>query len=391
MDALFPTPQPPHFSYWEITSQFRDVDLCIIGSGIVGLSTAFYCQLMRPSLRILVLERGSLPAGASTKNAGFACIGSASELLADFRIQSEEEVMERVRRRFEGLQQLRHIFGDKELGYEACGGFELFAEEQEDLFEQCRSFMDRYNPMLKKFTGLESTFVVDDQRVGQFGFRGVTHMVHNRAEGSVRTDLMMNALLARTRMWGVSVINGLNVVSVSEDLHGVSIVLGNGHVIRAGMAHVATNGFAKELLKDEDVQPARAQVLVTTPIDGLKVQGTFHLEEGYYYFRNVDNRILLGGGRNLDLEGETTSETGITAQIQLRLENLLTDVILPGVDFSIAHRWSGVMGVGTSKDTLLKRISPHLTCGVRLGGMGVALGTLIGKESAEMILGAKAL
>ena len=28
----------------------------------------------------------------------------------------------------------------------------------------------------------------------------------------------------------------------------------------------------------------------------LKIKGSFHYEKGYYYFRNIDNRILLGGG-----------------------------------------------------------------------------------------------
>jgi hypothetical protein len=35
------------------------------------------------------------------------------------------------------------------------------------------------------------------------------------------------------------------------------------------------------------VKPARAQVLITEPIDNLDVRGTFHLDCGYYYFRNI--------------------------------------------------------------------------------------------------------
>lgn len=387
MDALFPTPQPPHFSYWEIMSHFRDIDLCIIGSGIVGLTSAIYCKEREPSLQIVVLERGAFPSGASTKNAGFACFGSVSELLADLRNQSEELVFERVQRRFTGLQLLRQMLGDAAMGYDTCGGSELFTAAQEDLYERCLAFIERYGPVLKGITGMSDTYVIDDKRIDTCGFMGVRHMIHNQAEGSVRTELMMDALLAKTRKLGITIINGLDVAAVTEELEGVSIALGNGHVIRSSMAHIATNGFAQELLKDADVMPARAQVLITTPIEKLKVRGNFHMDEGYYYFRDVDDRILLGGGRNIDLVGETTSETGITERIQQKLETLLREIILPDSGYKVAHRWSGVMGVGQTKDTLLKRVSPRVTCGVRMGGMGVALGTLIGKESAQLILG----
>jgi glycine/D-amino acid oxidase-like deaminating enzyme len=99
----------------------------------------------------------------------------------------------------------------------------------------------------------------------------------------------------------------------------------------------------------------------------------------------IDNRILLGGGRNLDFEGETTTELGQTELIQNRLEELLKEVILPNSDFKIAHRWSGIMGLGSSKRPVVEQLSENVYCGVRLGGMGVAIGSLIGQELAELV------
>lgn len=147
---------------------------------------------------------------------------------------------------------------------------------------------------------------------------------------------------------------------------------------------IATNGFANQFVKEE-VKPARAQVLITKPIDNLVIKGTFHLDEGYYYFRNVGNRILFGGGRNLDFEGETTTELGQTKIIQNQLEQLLKDVLLPRQNFEIEHRWSGIMGVGNHKNPIVKTLSENVFCGVRLGGMGVAIGSLVGKELADLL------
>ena len=105
----------------------------------------------------------------------------------------------------------------------------------------------------------------------------------------------------------------------------------------------------------------------------------------YYYIRNFEDRILIGGGRNLDFEGETTTEFNQTEKIQNRLEQLLKEVILPNHDFQIAHRWSGIMGMGSSKNPIVSQLSENVYCGVRLGGMGVAIGSLIGQELAELV------
>ena len=146
---------------------------------------------------------------------------------------------------------------------------------------------------------------------------------------------------------------------------------------------IATNGFASQLNIPE-VKPARAQVLITKPIKNLHIQGTFHLDQGYYYFRNIDNRILFGGGRNLDFKTEETTEFAQTKLIQNKLETLLKTTILPDTNFEIDHRWSGIMGVGKQKKAIVKQLSNKVFCGVRLGGMGVAIGSLIGKELAEL-------
>jgi hypothetical protein len=147
---------------------------------------------------------------------------------------------------------------------------------------------------------------------------------------------------------------------------------------------VATNAFASQLLDLKDVVPGRAQVLVTKPIKNLKIKGSFHVDRGYYYFRNIDQRILLGGGRNLNPLREQTFENGLTSDIQTSLETLLRDLILPDQAFEIDRRWSGIMGLGSEKMPILKEVQNRVIAAVRMGGMGVAIGTIVGENAAKM-------
>ena len=148
---------------------------------------------------------------------------------------------------------------------------------------------------------------------------------------------------------------------------------------------VATNGFYKTLIDHGDVIPARNQVIITKPLQNNPIEGTFHYDKGYFYFRNIDNRILLGGGRNLAEKEEETSEFGTTKIIQNALSELLKNVILPKQKFEIESTWSGILGVGQTKKPIVRSISKNISVAVRLGGMGVAIGSLVGEEGAELI------
>lgn len=373
-------------SFWERESVFSQIDVCIIGGGIVGLSAAIAICEQSPGLKIVVIERGFLPYGASTRNAGFACFGSMTELLSDLKHENENEVFERVKMRWQGLQRLRTLLGDDAIVYEPLGGYELFTQNDHPSFSKCMDQMAQINQMMHEITGHRSTYVQADEEISGFGFHGIQHLIKNTCEGQIDTGKMMLALEKKALDSGVRIINGLEVISVLDNGSSCEIKTSAGFTFITGICLVANNGFARELLPELAVDPARAQVLITQPIADLKVKGSFHYDEGYYYFRNVGNRILFGGGRNLDFETENTTTFGLTERIQNRLEELLRDVILPGQSFEIDTRWSGIMGVGTSKSTILKSLSSNLFCAVRMGGMGVAIGSLIGEKAARMVL-----
>jgi len=194
---------------------------------------------------------------------------------------------------------------------------------------------------------------------------------------------MMQELLKQVHQQNILLLNNQTVTTYTETNSGVEIQL-KDLVFTTKKLIFTTNGFAQTLVNNA-VLPARAQVLITKPIKNLDIKGTFHLDKGYYYFRNFEDRILLGGGRNLDFEGETTTEIAITELIQQKLEQLLAEVILPNQSFEIDHRWSGIMGVGTTKKPIVQQLSNHVFCGVRMGGMGVAIGSLVGKQVADLV------
>ena len=367
-----------NYSYWEYKEWFSNNDFVVVGSGIVGLNCAIQLKTRFPKANILILEKGLLPQGASTKNAGFACFGSVSELLSDLKTHSEQEVFDLVKKRWDGLLLLRQTLSDAAISYQHHYGYELFYDQ--DFYDQCYSKINYLNDLLKPLFG-ESVFSTAENT---FSFQKIVpKYLVNQFEGQIDTGKMMAELLKKAQSLGIKILNNIEVKSYSEDQEKVEIETNQG-IIKASKLFFATNGFSKQFFT-EDVKPARAQVLVTKPIENLHIKGTFHLDEGYYYFRNIDDRILFGGGRNLDFQTEETTEFGQTEIVQNKLEEILKTTILPETKFEIDQRWSGIMGVGNQKKAIVKQVSNNLFCGIRLGGMGVAIGSQVGKDLADLV------
>lgn len=371
-------------SYWEQESFLKDIDIAVIGSGIVGLNAAIHLKNTNPRLQVAIFERGMLPTGASTRNAGFACFGSMTELLEDARNMGEDKMLAVVEKRLRGLQALRSLVGDDRLDFQMMGGYEMFTDDDEDTYLHCVEQMEYLNQKIGTITSYQDVYKRVDDSINRFGFKGVQHLIINQREGQVHTGKMMKALLDIAVEKGVRIFNGMEITALEDSNQGVEIETTYGWTIRVPRVLVAVNGFAKRLLPDLPVVPARNQVLITKPIPGLKVEGCFHYDRGYYYFRNIDGRILLGGGRNLAHTEEQTDEFGPNELIRSSLVQLLRRVICPGHDIEVDAWWTGILGTGPVKYPIVEKVSENVAVAVRLSGMGVAIGTLIGQEGAEL-------
>jgi len=370
-------------SFWEKES-FLQYDLIVIGGGIVGLSTAISFKEKSPKSTVLILESGIFPSGASTKNAGFACYGSAAEIWNDIGELGEAKAMEVVSLRVNGLRKLRHRLGDAAIGYEEYGGGEIFLKHEEfDI-----GVLDQLNKSLRSFFG-KQVFYSDPERVKTLGFQrsAIRDFVTNTVEGQIHTGLMMKNLMALARQHGIEILTGCKA-GIPDQINGQWTVPIENSMIAFSAERVAicTNAFASIMFPDLDIKPGRGQVLITKPIHNLKFKGIFHFDQGYYYFRNVSNRILFGGGRNLDFEGERTHEIATTASIQGRLLFYLKTLILPeNTTVEIEHTWAGIMAFGNEKVPIIRNLGNGLVIGVRMNGMGIAIGSEIGEQLAEFL------
>jgi glycine/D-amino acid oxidase-like deaminating enzyme len=181
----------------------------------------------------------------------------------------------------------------------------------------------------------------------------------------------------------IEIFNGFELESFSTSADGIYLS-GKQWDSTCDNLLFATNAFSQKFIPQKNITPARNAVLLTAPLEKLSLNAGYHLERGYYYFRSIHNRILIGGGRHLFRDQEETTEFGVRNEIRAHLLDILKTHILPDQAFDIEMEWSGILGTGPTKEVIVTLLQPNVAAGVRLGGMGVAIGTLVGQELADL-------
>jgi len=358
------------FSFWEREEWLKPPDLLVIGAGIVGASAALFYKQKHPDHDVIVVDKGFAPEGASTRNAGFACVGSVSEHLADLEIAGEETVMNRIERRWNGLQRLKSTMGEEAIGYESVGGHEIFTDS--DLFEKCKAKVEWFNQKLNEKIGEPDVYSIKE-------FEGYP-AIFNRLEGAINSGLLMRSLHQKLAEAGVRVLWNSKVKSVGSN----RVEFEEDVVLTSKKIVCAVNGFSAKLL-NLPVKPARGFIFVTQPIRDLKWKGTFHHDRGYVYFRNVGDRLLLGGARNLAKDEETTDQFGVNPRIKEYLYGFANDVLKLPSDWETDIEWSGIMGMTENKEPVIEEIKKNLFVAAGLSGMGIAVGMEVASQAVTII------
>ncbi len=372
------------FSYWE-QQGFGQADWVVIGAGFVGLQSARKIKEAYPKQRVMVLDSHAIGNAASLRNAGFACFGSAGEMLDEIGRTSLAEALQLYENRYLGIQILRERYGSTAIGYEPCGGMEVFLPEKPDEFTAIESRLDFLNKELKTIHNSDAYHVSNPIETGM---RVLKTAISSPLEGSILTHQLYSCIRQDALSIGVELYEGMQVLTFNESSEWIEICLSNLMPIRTRQIVLCTNGFTPKLLPAIDLNPARGQVFVTNALSKQPLNGIYHADKGYLYFRSLGDRILIGGGRNQDFLEETTTEMAVTDTIRTYIKAYMERVVLPGQTIRFQYEWSGIMGMHEDRNPIIRQESERVFLAVRMGGMGVALSAWVANQLLTIIQGA---
>ncbi len=370
-------------SFWE-QKWAEKADILVIGAGLVGLQSAIKLKLKFQHRKVWVVESAILGSPASLRNAGFACFGSLGEILDDANNIGLENALLLYENRYKGFLKLKETYGETKIGYENTGGYEIFKSNEASIFENIASNIDSVN---EKLFEVHQQTAFQLKKTASLGMNVFENSIFSPPEGAIQSHLLYETIRNHALSLGVEIFSGFQVNKFEQmDSQKWEIHFLNSEVkFVASELIICTNGFTKQILPDLEVHPARGQVLVTESIPTLPFRGIFHYDKGYIYFRTLGTRILIGGARNIDFEGERVMHQHTSENIVNHLKQVISEVIVPGIVPKIEYQWAGTMGMAADRQPIIQKIQPHLHCCVRMGGMGVALSATASEKLVNLI------
>jgi glycine/D-amino acid oxidase-like deaminating enzyme len=373
-------------SVWE-QHELLHADVVIVGGGVVGMWSALEIARRHPRLRILLLERAPIPLGASTRNAGFATIGTVGEAIEHARSAGTERVAMLIVERWLGIRRWLEEFDPEELGYEPVGGYELIRPHEEHV----RHAVDYWNELLRDSFGGD-VFADRPELVAEFGFprEQVQTILATPYDGALHTGRAIRALQLRIARMGIWTMSGARAEALEPASSGVTLTCWDSAAqrtltLRARVVALCTNAWLPELVPNLEIRPARGQVLLSIPLGRQLWRGTFHMEAGFYYFRALGTRLLLGGGRHRAMQEEETYEFALNPFVQKHLEELARSLLPPDVEFAVQTRWCGIMGMAPDRLPRVQHVGERTVVGFGCNGMGMALAPRIGAQVATLV------
>ena len=374
----------PNLSIWEKETFYAPQDVIIAGAGLMGLWSALELKKRNDKLRITILERNTTPLGASTRNAGFACFGSPTELIHDAEIMGTDAMLQVVEMRYKGIEKIKTHFSAIQTGFDLCGGYECINKNYKH-WDALDSKLDWLNGSLKEITGTENIFHQRNDKLTQLGLQGFDALIENITEASLHSGKLVQALTQKVLSAGIHILYGIEITNWEKQASQINIQTNKQIKLASQQLLLCTNAFTHSLAPMPKVTPARGQVIVTSPINNLAMKGTFHFDEGFYYWRNLGNRILIGGARNSAFEEEQTTDLSGSLVVKKALAYFLQEHLHPKYQYTIEHHWSGIMGFTTDKKPFVEQISDGVFAAIACNGMGVALTPVIAENVAAML------
>ncbi|MDH4041169.1 MAG: FAD-binding oxidoreductase [Gammaproteobacteria bacterium] len=358
-----------------------DTDVCVIGGGYTGLSTAIH--LRRLGYSVTVLEANKIGWGASGRNGGH--VGTGQRL--------DQEQLEK----WLGLDQAKALW---QLGLEAvdtvCGLIEQHNIDCElkrgNLHVASKAGDIASLPgeveHLQNVYGYRQIRYVDAAELAQMtsarGFGGAT------LNTGCRHLHPMNYVLGLARAaleLGAQLHEGSRVLSYTEG-EKISVRTDRGEV-RARFLVVACNGYLEKLEPRTagHIMPINNYMLATEPLSEEMARRLIRDDTSIsdsrfvinYWKLSADNRLLFGGGESYSSRFPADIK-GFVRKYMLRIYPELADT-------RIDYGWGGTLAITLKRMPDFGRLGPNVFYAHGYSGHGVPIATLAGKLLAEVISG----
>jgi gamma-glutamylputrescine oxidase len=346
------------------------VDACVIGAGVGGLSCAR--RLAQRGLETLVLERDTVAGGASGRNGGFLLAGMAA-FYPDARERYGHEEARRIyARTLQAQQEIYELAAELGLG-DAVRRTGLLrvsasAEEAGHVRRQVEALTSDDLP----------AELVDLPEPLRHSFHNACLTEH---DGALQPARWIRGLAGAAEQAGARIHEHTEAHAPVS----ASAVVTPGGTVSARHVIVAADGAVAALVPGVPVRTRRLHMVATEPLAERLLDRPVYARWGYEWFQQTpDGRLLAGGFSDLDGERSYTDRDEGNPAVWDRIERYLAEDL--GVGAPITHRWVGTVGYSDNGLPVVGEVAGVYAAG-GYSGHGNVLGYIAGQDLADLVAG----
>lgn len=363
-------------------SESKSADICVIGGGFTGLSSALH--LAEKGYKVILLEGQRVGWGASGRNGGLVCTGQRKgqdeleEMLGDDKADLLWKYAEEAKVTMRDLIEKHNIPCDYKPGVLTCAYKPSHKEWLKDEVEHLNNRYDYNDIRYVEKTELRDMLATENYHGATIDM-GAAH-IHplNYALG------LANA----AEKEGVEIYEDSKVTKLETDGENNLIKTADGQVT-AKFVVMACNGYIEKLDKRvaPKIMPINNFMIATEPLgeegaralirDDVAVDATKFVVD--YYRCSADNRLLFGGGENYSSK--------FPSDIKNFVREYMLDVFPQLKNVKLDYGWGGTLAITLNRMPAFGRLEQNIFYALGFSGQGVLMTTMAGKVIAEAVAG----
>jgi len=379
MDSYYSASTPVVPSYKALKGDIT-VDVCIVGAGYTGLSSALH--LAKRGYKVVILEAETVAFGASGRNGGHVGTGQRMEQQDIEKKFGRETALSLWNMGLEAVDTVRDLILENSIECDLKYGDVNFAHKPgycKELEEEIEFFKNRYD-----FNDLE---YIPRNRISEV----IGSDVYYGAQWNKAT-LHLHPLKYALGLAKAAVDAGVTIYENSrvQSYSGTPVIVKTGHgQVTASELILACNGYIEDLEPKINgyIMPINNFVLATEPLSpevaaSIIPKDTSMADSRFvinYWKLSADNRLIFGGGENY--------RRGFPRDIKSFVQKYMLEVYPQLSNTQIDYGWGGTLAITLNRLPHFGRINGNIWHLQGYSGHGVPTATFAGKLVAEAISG----
>jgi len=355
-------------------------DICIVGAGYTGLSSALH--LAEAGYQVIVLEAETVGYGASGRNGGHVGIGQRQD-----QAYLEDRVGHEIASSLwsmglEAVDTVKNLIERHRIKCDLKHGNLHFAHKarySDELQREVAFLNDRY--------GFDQVEYIPRDKLGDvIGSQAYHSALMDTASKHLHPLKYAAGLAEAAVKAGVTICERSRVVSYGGT--PVIVKTAEGQVIADELV-LACNGYIEKLEPKINgyIMPINNFILATEPLPETLAQEIIPLDTSMsdsrfvinYWKLSADNRLIFGGGENY--------RRGFPADIPAFVRQYMLEVYPQLANYKIDYGWGGRVAITMNRLPHFGRLQDNIWYMQGYSGHGVPTATFAGKLIAEAISG----